>query len=158
MLSWSRLLLATLLLGSLAVADAAEPGLLGPGDTLPTFAGADQHGKPLSVDDTAAYVLVAFDMSTGKAANRFLADRGADFLPTHQAVFVSDIHGMPGVGRVFAMPKMRKYPHRILLADADGLLDPLPRTDGMITVFKLKPGRIIESVSFWSPAKDTPPF
>ena len=39
----------------------------------------------------------------------------AGFLEKHQAVYVTDSHTMPSVARVFALPKMLKYPQRIVL-------------------------------------------
>jgi hypothetical protein len=104
------------------------------------------------------WLLVSFDMGTGKAANRYFEDKGATYLDEKNAVFVANIYGMPGVGRMFALPKMRKYPHRIILADAEGLLDPFPNEDGRVTVIKLGPGRVIESIGFWNPKKDDAPL
>jgi hypothetical protein len=94
-------------------------------------------------------------MSVGKAANRYLTEQGKDFLPTKHAIFVANIYGMPGIGRFFAMPKMKKYPHRIMLADAEGLLDAFPQKDDKVTVFELGPKGVIEVISFWDPKSET---
>ena len=94
----------------------AADGQLAVGDTVPALTAKDQHDKAFTLGDEAGYLLVAFDMGTGKAANGRLEKKGATWLDEHQAVYVSNIHGMPGVGRMFALPKMRKYPHRIILA------------------------------------------
>lgn len=132
--------------------------LLAEGDTVPVIEAFDQHEKPFALGDDAAWLLVSFDMGTGKAANRYFEDKGATYLDEKRAVFVANIYGMPGVGRMFALPKMRKYPHRIILADAEGLLDPFPTQDGRVTVIKLAPGRVIEAIRFWDPKKDAAPL
>jgi hypothetical protein len=97
-------------------------------------------------------------MSVGKAANRYLAEQGKDFLPSEHAIFVANIYGMPGIGRFFAMPKMKKYPHRIMLADAEGLLDAFPQEDGKVTVFELGAKGEIKAITFWDPKSGSKPF
>ena len=51
----------------------------------------------------------------------------SDLFPVHFLGFIANVYGMPAIGRFFAMPKMKKYPHRIMLADAEGLLDEFPQ-------------------------------
>jgi len=128
------------------------------GGVVPAIEAKDQHEKEFKLSDDSEWLLISFDMGTGKAANGRLEKKGAAWLDDHKAVYVSNIHGMPGVGRMFALPKMRKYPHRIILADADGLLDGFPTSDGKVTVLKLKPGRVIDAISYWDPRKEESPF
>jgi hypothetical protein len=90
----------------------------------------------------------------GKSANKALEKKGADYLPDRNAVFIANIYGMPAVGRFFAMPKMRKYPHRIMLADAEGLLDDFPQKDGKVTIFDLDAEGKIKAIRFWDPEKE----
>lgn len=148
------LMFACLLLS--IAAHAAEP--LKAGETVPAIEAKDQHDQPFTLTDDVEWVLVTFDMGTGKAANGYLEKKGATFLPEHKAVFISNIHGMPGVGRMFALPKMRKYPHRIILADEEHLLDPFPRQDSRVTVMKLAPGRVVQSIAFWDPRSGDAPL
>lgn len=124
---------------------------LSSGDPLPELKGKDQHEVAYPIPDSTRYVAVAFTMGVGKDANRYLEKKGASYLPEHQAVFIANIHGMPGVGRVFALPKMRKYPHRILLADQEGLLDDIPQKDGLVTVLELSPDGRVAEIRFWDP-------
>ena len=128
------------------------------GDPMPAISATDQHEKPYAVEPTTERVLVSFEMGTGKQANAYLEKQGPDYLPRHKAVFVANIHGMPGIGRVFALPKMRKYGHRILLADEEGLLDDIPQEKDKVTVIALDPEGRIASVSFWSPKSGEEPF
>ena len=148
----------SLLFAAVVTTLRAEEAKLAIGGTVPALEAKDQHEKEFKLADDSAWLLVAFDMGTGKAANGRLEKKGATWLDDHKAVYVSNIRGMPGVGRLFALPKMRKYPHRIILADADGLLDAFPESDGKVTVLKLKSGRVIEAISYWDPRKQESPF
>jgi hypothetical protein len=101
---------------------------------------------------------VAYTMSVGKSANQALAERGADYLVEQNSVFIANIYGMPAVGRFFAMPKMKKYPHRIMLADSEGLLDDFPQKEDLVTVFDLNASGKIEAIRFWDPKSGEYPF
>lgn len=131
---------------------------LAKGDSIPRFTVQDQHEKPFTLEPGPRYLLVSFDMSTGKAANGFLEKRSNEFLEENKALFLSNIHGMPWIGRKFALPKMRKYPHRILLADEEGMLDAYPVQDGKVTVLELDSNLEIVSVHFWDPRTGRSPF
>ena len=65
-------------------------------------------------------------METGKKANAALSALGKDYLPAKNAVYLANIHGMPGIGRMFALPKMKKYSHRIILGDDAALIARFP--------------------------------
>jgi hypothetical protein len=60
---------------------------------------------------------------------------------------------MPGIGRTFALPKMRKYPHRIILADEEHFLDRYPTEDGKLTLFRLDDAGKITEIKFIDPEK-----
>jgi len=147
-----------LLLSVTAGTAATAAEVLGQGDVFPITESVDQHDNKCVVSKDTRYVAVSFTMSDGKKANRYFEEKGKDFLPGNKAVFIANIHGMPGVARVFAMPKMRKYPHTIMLADEEGLLDPLPQQKDRITVFELDGENRILSISFWDPSADKDPF
>jgi hypothetical protein len=128
------------------------------GDTVPAFQAKDQHDRPFTLSDEAGWLLISFDMGSGKAANGYFEKKGAAFLAEHKAVYLANIHGMPGVARMFALPKMRKYPHRIILADEEQLLDPFPREEDKVTVVKLGPARLVQSIRFWNPRTSDVPL
>lgn len=131
-------------------ADAPVAERLKVGDTVASFKAADQHGAAFEFKPGLRCLLVAFEMSTGKDANKVLEKRGAKYLAENKAVFVSNIHGMPAVGRAFALPKMRKYPHQIILADAEKLLEPFPVQKDRVTVLLLDDKAKIQEVRFWN--------
>jgi len=139
---------------ALVAADAEKaPEILKVGSTFPKFEAKDQHDKPYAFQKGTRFVLISFDMSTGKKANKKLEEKGAEFLGQKKAVFISNIHGMPGIGRVFALPKMRRYPHRIILADAEHLLDPFPTEKDRVTLLTLDPEAKITQIAYWDPEK-----
>jgi len=123
------------------------------GTPFPAFSAADQHGDTYTFNPGTRLVFIAFEMDPAKQANQAFAEQDADFLPRHNAVFISNVHGMPAIGRVFAYRKMRKYPHRIVLADEAELLDPFPKTQGKVTVLCLNDMGTVTAIEFWDPTQ-----
>ena len=133
-------------------AHAALPsGLLGVEDVVPNISALDQRGKQFNSTNGVRYLLIATEMACAKAANLKLAAQGADFLETNRAAYLLDIHTMPAVARWFALPKMRKYPQRIILVDAAATLAGFPRRAGAVTVVELSPAGRVVKISFWNP-------
>lgn len=147
-----RWLFAFVALSSAAL--AAE--LYKPGDLFASFTTKDQHEQSYLFTPGVRTVIVSFVMGTGKDANAYFEKQPASFLADHKAVFIANIHGMPGIGRMFALPKMKKYPHRILLADEEHFLDRFPSEKDRLTVFTLNPAGKIEAIRFVNPEKDMP--
>lgn len=126
------------------------------GSKITAFQTKDQHGQAYEFKaEETKFLMVSFDMETGKKANAALHAEGANFLSDKKAVYVANIHGMPGIGRFFAMPKMRKYAHRIILADDENLLKPYPQQESKVTVIKLNRG-VVSSISYWDPVAGKP--
>lgn len=149
MRSLALLAFATLLF-SAPIGRSAEQYAVG--SAVVPFSANDQFGAPFNFGADCRAVLVSFNMATGKQANLKLSALGKEFLPKHQAIYVADIHGMPAIGRAFALPKMRSYTHRIVLADSDALLAPFPRQEKHVTVLLLKNGKIA-AIRYWDPDK-----
>lgn len=146
-----KYLLTLLALFVSATLFAADPYKVG--DKLDSFTVKDQHEKEYTFAPGPRIFLVSLEMGTGKKANKWFAEKGADFLAQKQSIFLADIHGMPGVGRVFALPKMKKYPHRILLGDDKDLLTRYPKQDDKLTVLRLDETAHITAIEFVDPAK-----
>ncbi|MBL9203157.1 MAG: hypothetical protein JNL39_21790 [Opitutaceae bacterium] len=130
---------------------AAEPYKAG--DKFEGFACKDQHEKDYSYVGGARRIVVAFEMGSGKAANAYFEKQPAAFLDQEKTLFISNIHGMPGIGRMFALPKMKKYPHRILLADSENFLVRYPRKEDHLTVLTLDDAGKVTAVDFVNPKK-----
>ena len=122
---------------------AAEVGV---GDPMPELTLPDQHDKATEVD--ARVVIMAFDMGVSKSFNKWLDARGKDWLPKRNAVYVADISGMPKtISKMFAVPKMRKYSHKILLNRDDNFAKSYPRKKDMATILRINRMGEITSVS-----------
>jgi hypothetical protein len=155
-----RPLAAVLVLASaLALRAVDTPKPYAVGDAFAGFSTRDQHDQPFTyaAGDTRV-VIVSFVMGTGKAANAFFERQPANFLAEHRALFIANIHGMPGIARTFAMPKMRKYPHRILLADAENFLARYPQQPDRLTVLALDEAGKIAAIRFIDPKSELPAF
>ena len=124
------------------------------GDKVESFQSKTQHEQAYTFKPAdTRFLLVTHDMDTGKKANGVLTTVGPENLSRKKVVYLANIHGMPGVGRMFAMPKMRKYSHTIILGDDANLIAKFPQETGKVTVLKLGGGKV-ESVKYWNPGVD----
>ncbi|MFO1451240.1 MAG: hypothetical protein U1F61_23985 [Opitutaceae bacterium] len=125
------------------------------GSLFEPFTTKDQHEQSYTFKPgDATVILVSFEMGSGKKANTWLAKQPPSFLSDNKALLINNIYGMPGVGRMFALPKMKKYPHRILLADEDGFLSRYPAVDNKLTVLRLDAAGVITSIQQIDPGKE----
>jgi hypothetical protein len=145
-----------LTVASLALSPVSAAELYKIGDVFAPFTTNDQHEKPYTFSPDVRLIVVSFTMGAGKDANRFFEKQPVSLFADHQAIFLSNIYGMPAVGRFFALPKMRKYPHRILLADAEHFLDRYPQQEDKLTVFRLDESARIIAIEFVDPEKGLP--
>ena len=134
--------------GLTASVAAAE---LAAGDAVPVFSAKDQFVRPFKFAPGLKFLLLGFDMTVGKAANQKLTNLGAGGLEHYGAAYVLDVHTMPAVARIFALPKMRKYSHRIILAETEGMLAAFPHRAEKITVLALTPAGKIKEIHYWNP-------
>ena len=142
-----RITCAALLLGAL-------PALAAPyekGQRVESFQAKDQFDNAYTLKPAETkFLLVSHDMETGKKANASLTALGKEYLPGKKAVYMANIFGMPGIGRMFAMPKMKKYNHTIILGDDAALIARFPQQAGKVTVLALSDGKV-SSVKYWAP-------
>lgn len=81
-----------------------------------SFSLADQFDKKHTVNSDIQTIIVSFEKGTGADINEFLNSKEPDFLQKNNAVFIANISGMPSIiTKLFALPKMKKYKHPILL-------------------------------------------
>ena len=131
------------------------PGRAAPlavGDAVPEISAKDQYGTHYAFTNGTAFLLIATEMESAKAANQKLAGEGEGFLEKQHAAYLMDIHTMPGIARFFALPKLRKYPQRIVLVEKAGSLDWVPLKPGHVTVLKLSPDGRIQQIRYWDSA------
>ena len=135
-------------IGQLCAAPLAE------GDPIPPIVTKDQHGVAYTFTNGTAFLLIATEMDSAKAANRKLAEQGAGFLEKHGAAYLMDIHPMPRIARGFALRKMRRYPQRIVLIEKEGVLDWVPVKPGQVTVLSLTPAGRVKKIGYWQVEKE----
>jgi hypothetical protein len=75
-------------------------------------------------------------------------------LDKHHAAYLVAIHPMPAIAKMFALPKMRKYPHGIILDENAETLAAFPNEPAKLTVLTLTDTGRIEKISYWGPAKE----
>lgn len=125
------------------------------GDTLEGFQAKTQHEQAFTLKPSSVrYLLVSHDMDTGKKANAVLTTLGKEKLDAKKVIYVANIHGMPGIGRMFALPKMKKYSHTIVLGDDATLIARFPEEAGKVTVLTLESGKVV-AVSYWAPGLES---
>jgi hypothetical protein len=149
----NRLITTAAIITGLALCSAhADP--YAKGSKVEAFSAKTQHDKDFTLKPAdTQYLLVSHDMETGKKTNAVLTTVGPDNLTKKKVVYLANIYGMPGVGRMFALPKMRKYSHTIILGDDAELIAKFPEEKNKVTVLKLSGGKVT-SVKYWDPGAE----
>lgn len=138
-----RLLISFLLLASSSI----YADMLQVGKALPTIELKNQHGKVIKVGDNVKTIVFAVEKTPSDLINSFLMKKDATFLANNKAYFIADISGMPSmITKMFAIPKMKKRPYDILLADKgeQSKVLTIPRKKNFVTVLKIAAGKIRE--------------
>lgn len=145
----SRRTLLGLLACSAALATLPAPAQTTPGTTAPARTLevgamvaartlADQHDRPLHIDEGVRWVVFGADKKTTDWLSPALVARGAAVLARAGVVYVADISAMPAlITSMFALPKLRELPLNVGLARDVALLADLPRRAGLATVIRL---------------------
>ncbi len=128
------------------MASAAEVGI---DSRVPPFELPDQFGRDHVVEDMPRVLILAFEKDTGEMVNQYLTRQEKGYLPNQDALFIADIARMPRlVARLFALPKMRKYEHTVLLAYDSAFQESFPRKEGHATVIHFGRTQAIEAIAF----------
>ena len=110
--------LALVLLGLAAAPGHAESVAVN--GTLTPIALEDQHGRPGGVDAATCVLLLSRGMDGGSLVREVLGTHGTARLEQAGAVYIADVHAMPGpIRRFIAIPRMRELPYPGLL-DSEG--------------------------------------
>jgi hypothetical protein len=114
----------------------------------------DQFGKHHSMKVMPHTLIMAFEKGTGATVNEYLAAQGKGYLPKINAAFIADISQMPNfITKAFALPKMQKYPHTVLLIQDEVQGLKFPAEEEKITVMKFR-GNFLTKIDFVTTADE----
>jgi nitrous oxide reductase accessory protein NosL len=141
------MLLAGWLLLVSAAGSMAEMAQIG--KPFPSYTLEDQFGQTNTLSSDTRFVIVASEKDVSGKVNDWLKPKAPDFLAAHKAEYVSDIEPMPGIiTTLFAMPKMKKYPFKLLLATEKSFAATYPKEKGRIALFILGPDQMLTDIRF----------
>lgn len=108
----------------------------------------DQFGKRSTLKVMPKTLIMAFEKGTGATVNEYLTAQEKGYLAKNKAAFVADISQMPKfITESFALPKMRKYTHRVLLIQDEEQGLNFPYQEGKITIMKFR-GNFLTKIDF----------
>ncbi len=136
--------------GLLAASVSWAREVVEPGEPLPAVVLPDAHGNEYSVPYPGVrHLLFGTDMAANELMERAFGELDKGEFTASGLVYMADISGMPGlVARFFALPALRDYPFRVLLAREADMLAFLPRKEGAITVVTLSPEGEVSQVRY----------
>lgn len=115
------------------------------GDSLPALALQDQHDKPQVLSADIQVVLYTTGMKGGGVIRDILDNEEADYLPSRNAMFISNISGMPGViASMIALPRMRSHDYSIVLDAKGEATARIPAQSNSATILRLENRKITD--------------
>ncbi|NOG31148.1 hypothetical protein HLB35_04085 [Halomonas sp. TBZ9] len=122
------------------------------GDTFPSLQLPDAFGNVYQLPYPGVrHVLFSADMDANDLMEQSFGELDKGDFTAAGLVYVADISGMPRlVARLFAIPSLRDYPFRVLLARDAEQLAMLPRQEGAVSVISLSQDGEIEKLDFVS--------
>ena len=120
---------------------------------LRVFALPDQFGVYHTVDRHTTTMIVSFEKDTGKDVNTFLATKKKSYLQEHDAIFIANISKMPAlITKYFAMPKLKKYKHKILLVNNESD-NRFKAKEEKVTIYELE-NSVVKKIYFIEKAEE----
>lgn len=99
---------------------------------------SDQHDQIQKLTIETKWILFSTEMESFNMAKTAFEKTGLKSATEKNGLLVSDISKMPSlVTKMFALPKMRKYPFTVALDRKGDLTKTWPRTKGSLTLIKL---------------------
>ena len=118
------------------------------GDTIAPITLKDQHDKTHSIDGSTRLILFTTGMKGGAVVREAIEKEDPDYLAKRNAVFISNISGMPGfAAKMFALPKMKKHAYSIVLDREGDATKRFPSQDNSTTIVQLDKLKI-KSISY----------
>jgi len=109
------------------------------GDAFPSLQLPDAFGNAYQLPYPGVrHVLFSADMDANDLMEQSFGELDKGDFTAAGLVYVADISGMPRlIARLFAIPSLRDYPFRVLLAREAEQLAMLPRQEGAVSVITL---------------------
>ena len=150
MLFFIALLMASLIMAPLSLAQSEPDSIELTGKVLPQHQLPDAFGNVYQLPYPGLrHVLFSADMEANDLMEQSFGQLEKGDFTAAGLAYVADISGMPGlVARFFAIPSLRDYPFRVLLARKAEQVSQLPHEEGAVTVLSLSPEGNIEQLSF----------
>jgi len=127
----------------------ALAGMAEKGQPFPPYSVTDAFGVTNALAANTRFVIVSSEKGVSAHIHDWLVTKEKDFLAAHRAEYVSDITPMPSlIASLFAIPKMKKYPYKILLARDPEFAKTYPRAEGKIALFVLDDQQAIADIRF----------
>ncbi|XKF15383.1 hypothetical protein LL947_13155 [Halomonas sp. BLK-85] len=136
----SVLFTLALMIAPLSLAQGETPSSpLQTGDAFPSLQLPDAFGNAYQLPYPGVrHVLFSADMDANDLMKQSFGELEKGDFTAAGLVYVADISGMPRlVARLFAIPSLRDYPFRVLLAREAEQLAMLPREEGAVSVISL---------------------
>ncbi len=134
---------------ALALAGAVRAEVAEVGKPFPPYTVQDAFERTNTLKKATRFVIVASEKAVSEKVNEWLKGMGQEYLPYRRAEYVSDITPMPDViTEMFARPKMKKYPFKILLADDEQFAQTYPHRPGKIALFLLDDQQVLKEIKF----------
>ena len=125
------------------------------GKSFPAYTLPDPHGVTNTLSRETRAVILSCEKHVSGDITAWLKGKEAGFLEAHRAEYVSDITPMPSIiTTLFALPKMRKYPFRMLLADDPAFAQIYPRQADRITLFILDENQVVQDLLYVAKASE----
>lgn len=122
-------------------------------DKLRVFVLSDQFGAYHTVGRHIKTIIFSSQKDTSNDINTYIASKNPNFLKENNAVFIADISKMPAIiTRMFAMPKLKKYKHNILLVNNEDD-DRFSEKEEQITIYKLE-NSVVKKIYYIKSAKE----
>lgn len=140
--------LATFILLTMLVISNIAHAELQVGQAFPVTSLTDQFDEKHTVTNSQKLVIMSFEREVSEQVSTFLSQQPSAFLATKHCLYISDISAMPSlIAKLFALPKMRDYNHKIMLNKADDFPRKYNAKLGKLTVYQLNQG-IITAITF----------
>lgn len=113
----------------------------------------NQWEKPVEIKNETKIVLFSYDMGGSDAIKAALDELKVKDLSAKNWVYVADISNMPAlISKMFAMPKMKKYPYAVALDKEGDLTKDWQRKADNAAVLILQNGSV-QSVEYFANEK-----